>query len=182
MYRRILVLLTVAAILAPTAARAGTDLTLSETVSVGERVTGSDVAALTRSPYPGRTYVASRDCWRGWRGHEVYGKNRLGQEIWRFGSKLTDCVRDGKVVAKTWNTPYGWTAWFTVWNWDSSGTYIEQQSPQTLPRSYVYRQWRGHFHASVPIPTIGGLVSDMHPWVYIGGRGDGTWGTNGGKG
>lgn len=119
---------------------------------------------------------ASIDCTRHVRGYEVSGYNSFGNWLWTFGASLRTCTRNGKVVHKKWGPCWGSTAGFPSL-WKFKGCEVEAQSGQNLPRAYIWRQWRGHFGYCVTW-----VCKSKDPWVYIGGRGDGTFGTNGGAG
>ncbi len=124
----------------------------------------------------GYVALAQNSCAKHSRGHSVTATNHYGNTLWSFGAFLQDCVKGGKVVHKNWGNCWGWTADFPVL-WNFKGCEIEAQSNQSLPREYIWRQWRGHFKYCVTW-----VCKQKDPWVYIGGRGDGTFGTNGGAG
>jgi hypothetical protein len=112
------------------------------------------------------------------KGHEYDQKNNFGNTLFKVGSSLHICWRNGNVVSKNWGATWCWSAQFpNLWNCQNGDTYIEDQSNQKLPRNYIWRQWRFHLHMCVTW-----ICKDAWPWVYIGGRGDGTFGVNGGRG
>lgn len=119
--------------------------------------------------------LSSTGCTKGHRGYQIDAYNNFGNHIWAFGGYLQDCVKGGKVVHKRWGVCWGWVSDNILNRWQFQGCNIEDQSVQTLPRAYIWRQWRGHFKSCVYI--VGCQTKD--PWVYIGGRGDGSFGTNG---
>lgn len=124
----------------------------------------------------GYVALAQKGCTKHSRGHQVDGYNHYGNILWSFGGYLQDCVQAGKVIHKNWGVCWGWTADFPdLWNF--KGCEIEDQSNQSLPRAYIWRQWRGHFKYCVTW-----VCKQKDPWVYIGGRGDGSFGVNGGAG
>lgn len=121
--------------------------------------------------------LAGTDCKKHSKGHQVDGYNGYGDILWSFGSYLQDCTKNGKVVHKKWGACWGWTSNDIRNLWNFKGCEIEDQSNQTLPRAYIWRQWRGHFKM-----CLVWYCKTKDPWVYIGGRGDGTFGVNGGAG
>lgn len=122
--------------------------------------------------------LAANGCTKTHRGYQVDAYNHWGNHIWSFGSYLQDCYKNGMVVHKNWGVCWGWVSDNILNRWEFKGCGIEDQSKQSLPRQYIWRQWRGHFKACIYI--AGCQTKD--PWVYIGGRGDGTFGVNGGAG
>jgi hypothetical protein len=109
-------------------------------------------------------------------GYHIELKNAYGVVLAKVGSSNNHwCWRNGNVVSKNWGTAWCWTSAVTLWN--CSDIKIEAQSKQGLPRPYVWRQWRFHLHY-----CLTWYCKDKFPWVYIGMRGDGTTGRNGGMG
>jgi hypothetical protein len=145
------------------------------------------VEAVTVTTYPvpldvtyddGFTALAASNCTHHQRGYQVDAKNHFGNTIWSFGGFLEDCTKGGQVIHKNWGACWGWVSDNILNRWEFKGCEIEDQSKQDLPRNYIWRQWRGHFKSCVYIAGC----QTKNPWVYIGGRGDGTFGTNGGAG
>lgn len=134
--------------------------TIDETSGVGD-LTGALVDSAT-------------GCHWDWHGIEISAKNAAGVKLVTYGGKVEACVRDGKVRKVRFST-YHHECWCTTWNW--VGERIEAQSAQTLPRGYIWRQYRGHFRS-----CIVWYCKDKWPWVYLGARGDGTFGVNAGLG
>lgn len=107
-------------------------------------------------------------------GYQVEA-NSIGGTVWKFGSSLRICWKGGDVISKSWGACWGWVAQWSLWHFN--GCEIEDQSLQSLPRAYIWRQWRGHFTYCVTW-----ICKQANPWVYVGGRGNGTFGVNGGSG
>lgn len=115
---------------------------------------------------------AATGCRWDWGAYEVSAVNKVGVTLWTYGAKVEACVRDGKVRKVRWLS-YHRECWCTTWNF--VGDKVEAKSGQSLPRGYIWRQYRGHFRS-----CITWLCKDAWPWVYVGARGDGTFGVNGG--
>ncbi len=114
----------------------------------------------------------------GSKAHEWDGKNNFGVTIAKVGFSVHDCWKGGQVISKNWGPPWCWTMGLpSMWNCQNGDTYIEDQSNQNVPRNYIWRQYRFHLHYCVTW-----VCQDQWPWVYIRARGDGTYGTNGGRG
>jgi hypothetical protein len=111
-------------------------------------------------------------CRWGWGAYEVSAVNKVGVTLWTYGARVDACVRDGKVRKVSWLS-YQHTCWCTTWNF--VGDKVEAKSDQSLPRKYIWRQYRGHFRSCVTW-----YCKDAFPWIYVGARGDGTFGTTGG--
>lgn len=126
--------------------------------------------------HTGRHYDASGNCWRTWHGYIVTAVNNRGIVLWWFEDKLHDCVRNGNVVSFTFDDPTHHECWCTLWNW--KGWTIDGHN---YTKNYVWRQVRGHYKMCVMVAGLGKCFS-ADPWVYIGGRGDGTFGATGGTG
>lgn len=111
-------------------------------------------------------------------GYHIEMKNGIGVVLAKVGVSGTHwCWRNGNVVSKSWGDPWCWTSAVTLWNCQNKDTYVEAHSKQKLPRSYVWKQWRFHLHY-----CLTWYCKDQWPWIYIGVRGNGTSGVNGGKG
>jgi hypothetical protein len=126
----------------------------------------------TRSDPLTTSIDSATGCHWDWGAYEVSAVNKVGVTLWTYGAKVEACVRDGKVRKVNWFS-YHHECWCTTWNFVSDR--VEAKSDQSIPRKYIWRQYRGHFRS-----CITWLCKDAWPWVYVGTRGDGTFGTNGG--
>lgn len=124
----------------------------------------------------GLTALSGTGCNKGHRGYQVDAYNHFGNRIWSFGSYVQDCYKNGMVIHKNWGECWGWVSNNILNRWEFKGCEIETQGNQDVPRQYVWRQWRGHFKSCVYI--AGCQTKD--PYIYLGARGDGTFGVNGG--
>jgi hypothetical protein len=172
------VVVTLVALVVPSGQRpasATADSAVASTLSPGDPGY-DDIASYTfqqtRSDPTLATIDAATGCHWDWGAYEVSAVNKVGVTLWTYGAKVTACVRDGKVRKVSWLSNHH-ECWCTTWNY--VGDKVEAKSDQSLPRKYIWPQYRGHFRSCVTW-----YCKDAWPWIYVGARGDGTFGTTGG--